>query len=168
LRKSLLLLEKMSDPLSSPPVKNSEFISWVLKRLPQTALAILVAVLFGCVSARDSRLAGTWVSDVDATVSYNRSIDPQMDWQKYGRLFGRMKVTYEHESVVSELDGVTERALLRALRRDENSVTLKIYDRINKGDRLLVVHFMDVDMYWISIRDTDHREYFRRVKQVEK
>ena len=134
----------------------------------RATLVILIAVLSGCTSARDSRLAGTWVSDLQATVSHNRSIAPQMDWQKYSQLFGRMRVTYDDESVTTELDGVVERGPLRVTRRDADTVTLKIHDCIDKADRLLVVHFVDANMYWIHIRDTDHREYFRRVRQSEK
>ena len=130
-------------------------------------LLILIAVLSGCASARDSRLAGTWVSDLQTTVSHNRSIAPQMDWQKYAQLFGRMRVIYDDESVTTELDGVVERGPLRIVRRDTDILTLKIHDRLDKADRLLVVHFIDADTYWIHIRDTDHREYFRRVRQSE-
>ena len=134
----------------------------------RSTLAILTAILAGCTPPHDSRLTGSWVSDLQATVSHNRSIAPQMDWQKYSQLFGRMRVTYDDEGVATELNGVVERSPLHVVRRDADTVTLKIHDRLDKEDRLLVVHFVGPEMYWIHIRDTEHREYFRRVRQSEK
>ena len=128
-------------------------------------LVILLGVVSGCTSAHDSHLTGTWVSDLQATVNHNRSIAPQMDWQKYSQLFGRLRLTYDDATVTSDLDGSVERSPLRIVRRDAGSVTLKINDHLDKRDRLLTIHFVDSDTYWIHIRDTDHREYFRRVRQ---
>jgi hypothetical protein len=129
---------------------------------------IFIAVLSGCATIRDDRLTGTWISDLQATVSYNRTLAPQMDWQKYSRLFGRLRVTYDDRSERSDLDGYVEQALLRIVRRDADTVTLKIYDRLDKADRLLTIHFFGTSMYWIYIRDTKHREYFRRVTPPNK
>ena len=131
----------------------------------RSLLAIITGLLSGCTSAPDRRLVGTWVSDSQATVSYNRSLAPQMDWNKYSQLFGRLRVIYDGTNITSDLDGSIERGPIWIMRRDIDTLTLKIHDRIDEKDRLLTFHFVDQDTYWIQIRDTDHREYFRRVRQ---
>ena len=124
---------------------------------------MLSLILAGCSRVHDNRLVGTWVSDSQGTVSYNRSLPDHLDWKKYSQLFGRLRVTYDDRSVITDLDGVVERQSLRIVRRDADTVTLRAYDPIDHKNKPLVVHFVDSDTYWIHIRDSDYREYFRRV-----
>jgi hypothetical protein len=124
---------------------------------------MLSLILAGCTRVHDNRLVGTWVSDREGTLSYNRSLRGRLDWKKYSPIFGRLRVTYDDASVIADLDGVVKRESLRIVRRDADTVTLRVYDPIDHKDKVLVVHFVDSDTYWIHIRDSDYREYFRRV-----
>ena len=130
-------------------------------------LALSIALLAGCSAVRDTRLDGTWVSDRAATVEYNRSISPNMDWKKYSQIFGHLRMTYDATTAISDFQGSIEKCPLRLVHKDADSVTAKVWDDLDKKYRLVTMHFVDADTYWINIRDTDHREYFRRAKNVE-
>jgi len=131
-------------------------------------LIVLAIALTSCSHpTRDSRLDGTWLSDVETTVSYNRSLRPQLDWDKYSKLFGRMKHIYDKTTCTMEFDGARESEPLRIARVDASTVTLITHDPIAKKDRQLTIHFVGSDSYWIQIRDTDQREYFRRVRSPD-
>jgi len=90
-----------------------------------------------------------------------------MDWEKYSQIFGRLRMTYDSTTAVSDFQGTIEKRPLRLVGKDADSVTAKVWDDLEKKHRLVTMHFVDADTYWINIRDTDHREYFRRAKNVE-
>ena len=130
-------------------------------------LVLAIAFLTGCTPVRDTRLDGTWVSDRAATVEYNRGVSPNMDWEKYSQIFGHLRTTYDATTAISDFQGNIDRRPLRLVRKDTDSVTAKVWDDLDKKHRLVTMHFIDVDTYWISIRDTHQREYFRRVKNAD-
>lgn len=130
-------------------------------------LVLTIALATGCSGARDTRLDGTWVSDRVTTVEYNRGISPKMDWEKYSQLFGHLAMTYDATTATSEFQGKIERRPLHLVRKNGDSVTAKVWDDLDKKHRLVTMHFVGADTYWINVRDTDHREYFRRVKNSE-
>jgi hypothetical protein len=130
-------------------------------------LALAIALFTGCTAVRDTRLDGTWVSDRSATVEYNRGVSPDLDWEKYSQIFGHLRMTYDATTAISNFHGNIDRRPLRLVRKDADSVTGKVWDDLDKKHRLVTMHFVDADTYWIWIRDTDHREYFRRVKNAE-
>jgi len=130
-------------------------------------LALAITLLTGCSAVRDTRLDGTWVSDRAATVEYNRGVNPNMDWDKYSQIFGHLRMTYDDTTAVSDFKGTIDKRPLHLVRKDAASVTAKVWDDLEKKHRLVTMHFVDADTYWINIRDTDHREYFMRAKNVE-
>ncbi|MDA1272806.1 MAG: hypothetical protein O2960_01965 [Verrucomicrobia bacterium] len=130
-------------------------------------VAFAIALLTGCSPVRDTRLDGTWVSDRAATVEYNRGVSPTMGWEKSSDVFGHLRITYDATSVISDFQGKIERHPLRLVRKDADSVTAKVWSDLDSQNRLVTMHFVDDDTYWINIQDTDHREYFRRVRNAE-
>ena len=128
---------------------------------------LAVALAAGCSPVRDPRLDGVWVSDRATTVAYNRTVSPNMDWEKYSQLFGHLRITNDAITSTSDLKGSIDRRPLRLVRKDADTVTATSWDDLDKKDRLVTIHFVDADTYWIPIRDSDHREYFRRVKAAE-
>lgn len=75
--------------------------------------------------------------------------------------------TYDSKTATSEFQGKVERRPLRIVRKDTASVTARIWDDLNEKHRLVTIHFVDPDTYWLAIRDSDHREYFKRIKNAE-
>ncbi|MBA4146920.1 MAG: hypothetical protein H0X66_02310 [Verrucomicrobia bacterium] len=128
---------------------------------------ILMLFLTACSDVGDTRLDGTWASDREATVAYGRSLSPDMDWGKYSQIFGHLRVTYDANTMTTDFQGHVERRPLRLVRRDKDSVTAKVWDDLDEKERLVTIHFVDADTYWIYIRDTDHREYFKRLKEAK-
>lgn len=130
-------------------------------------LTLAIALLTGCSAVRDTRLDGTWVSDRAATVQYNRAVSPNMNWEKYSQIFGFLRMTYDATSATSDFHGKIEKRPLHLLRKDADTVTAKVWDDLDKKHRLVTINFVGSDSYWIHIRDTSQREYFRRVRIAE-
>ncbi len=119
-------------------------------------LFLLAILLPGCTTLRDTRLDGTWVSDRETTVAYNRTISPKMNWDRYSQLFGFFRLTYDSKQITSDLRGQIEHEPLRIVRKEADSVTLRTWDTLEQKYRNVTVHFIDADTYWLYIRDSEH------------
>ena len=74
-------------------------------RIPALAVVGLM-VLAACAFAQLQELSGTFISDKEATLDYLRStgVYSPEQLQKIGSVMGRMKVTFNGDTVMTELD----------------------------------------------------------------
>ena len=136
---------------------------------------------------KDKRLIGTWKSDRKLTFKHFNFKEGTRDELKkrFMAIFGKLQVSYSKTRITTSFEGVTEEEKYRVLAKDRYSVAiwsdgLTVEDperkRLRKefpelsgrGRNILHVNFEGDDTYWINVRDTGMREYFRRVSGKKK
>ena len=142
---------------------------------------VLACMCVGC-STSDSRLYGTWKSDREATIDYNRNHTKISDreLQALGQMFGHLIVVYQsggRSSTTMEahtitrgtetesFDSLSDKSAYRIVAKDDDSVVIEL----GEDKTILTIHFEGDNMYWIYLGDKDlsgrhMREYFRRIK----
>jgi hypothetical protein len=146
-------------------------------------LVLLCVLVVGC-QRDDRRLYGSWRSDAEQSMAWNRTYVKLTEKQVSGlsQMFGHMTVTYLGNGkgqVVMEpytltvgtnvhhMSGFTNAAAYKVLCRTDDSVTLKTTSGI-MSDHVATVHFDGADMYWLLLNEDDParsaREYFKRTR----
>ncbi len=158
-----------------------------MKNLIQFKIAIIFLMVIidsGC-AITDSRLSGTWRSDLELTRKFNEEHVILTDKQKkfFSQLFGHMEITYlspgkcevfmpknkiDNGSNIFEIDGFREIGEYKIIYKNENVIVFLEEDS-SSGEQIRTLYFIDNSTYWVYIGDSQlynaHlREYFTKVK----
>lgn len=133
----------------------------------------------------DSRLLGTWKSDVDRTLAALRleqrvSAKREADFRKQ---FGKLRITYTAEAYVTEfadhfipaLNGKPTTYQYKVLGLDQHSVVIQscesesdpAIERLSEELRwssFTIIHFEGPETYSVHVAESNLREYFQRMK----
>ena len=131
----------------------------------------------------ETLLLGTWQSNRDlniATMLPSVSQLPQAVVHEFFEAFGRLRVTYTPEAMISMMTAVGEHpesrstGIYRILSTKRRKLTLESTDESTGETKVVVIHFVSADRYWLDISgrvktlviwDTSEwREYFDRLK----
>jgi hypothetical protein len=106
----------------------------------------------------DTRLLGTWRSDLERTVAElsARPDFPDPSKAKLASLFGKLELRYTRRYCYSRYEEVVSRRRYRVLASDAASVAILAEAAIHH------IHF-DGDSYWMTLGASNVREFFRRV-----
>ncbi len=110
----------------------------------------------------DSRLVGTWRSDLRRTtkdIEARRDI-PANSRRSLVRLFGRLTLRYTRTRCYSTLDGSTDNLSYRVLAKNSDEVVVAGLSSVTGELSIHHIHF-EGRYYWISLGA--FREYFRRL-----
>lgn len=133
-----------------------------LYRIPAlTVVGLMVSA--ACAFAQSQELSGTYISDKEATLDYLRSTgaySPEQ-LQKIGSVMGRMKVTFNGDTVMTELDDHKTSEQFRVAEEEaDHIVILTNLDGEPVSNRIE----FSPDGYWlITPGDKPFREKFRRL-----
>ena len=133
-----------------------------LYRIPAlTVVGLMVSA--ACAFAQSQELSGTYISDKEATLDYLRSTgaySPEQ-LQKIGSVMGRMKVTFNGDTVMTELDDHKTSEQFRVAEEEaDHIVILTNLDGEPVSNRIE----FSPDGYWLVMPgDTPFREKFRRL-----
>ena len=114
---------------------------------------------------QEPRLIGTWMSDAERTLKGYTDVEAE----KLGRIFGKMRVTYNGSELHTELDGSVQSAPYVVLGVDENSCVIQ--DNLNLAPTIsdlglssfTKIHFEGKSYYWVSTEIGGIQEYFRKI-----
>jgi hypothetical protein len=148
-------------------------------------------LIAGC-TPDDERLHGSWRSDADGSMEWNRKNCHLTERQDSGlsQRLGHMTVTYNpggtgsitmepYTLVVGSnkrvMHGFTNSANFRIASRKDDMVTLKVTQKTTSGvlpEYICTVHFDGPDTYWMFLiedqPETSAREYFKRTNGPNK
>jgi len=134
-----------------------------LYRIPAlTVVGLMVSA--ACAFAQSQELSGTYISDKEATLDYLRSTgaySPEQ-LQKIGSVMGRMKVTFNGDTVMTELDEHKTSEQFKIVEQGAGYITiLTNLDGESVQNRIEFVS----DGYWLvnPPGERPFREKFRRV-----
>ena len=132
-------------------------------RIPVLAVVGLM-VLAACAFAHPQELSGTFISDKEATLDYLRStgVYSPEQLQKIGSVMGRMKVTFNGDTVMTELDEHKTSEQFKIVEQGAGYITiLTNLDGESVQNRIEFVS----DGYWLvnPPGERPFREKFRRV-----
>jgi len=134
-----------------------------LYRIPAlTVVGLMVSA--ACAFAQSQELSGTYISDKEATLDYLRSTgaySPEQ-LQKIGSVMGRMKVTFNGDTVMTELDDHKTSEQFRVAEEEaDHIVILTNLDGEPVSNRIE----FSPDGYWLvnPPGEKPFREKFRRV-----
>lgn len=129
----------------------------------------MIRWLFG-----DKRLVGRWKSDSEKTSAEIVARNDVSDARTQGllRMFGKLELRYTRWRCYSEFEGRTQVGWYRVVARDKESVVVvsrsKSWEawgvRVPAMRTIQHIHF-DADAYWITLGNSNIREFFRRVPQ---
>ena len=134
-----------------------------LYRIPAlTVVGLMVSA--ACAFAQSQELSGTYISDKEATLDYLRStgVYSPEQLQKIGSVMGRMKVTFNGDTVMTELDEHKTSEQFKIVERGSGYITiLTNLDGESVQNRIEFVS----DGYWLvnPPGERPFREKFRRV-----
>ncbi len=111
----------------------------------------------------DSRLVGTWRSDVRKTMAKIRARRDVSGKSRaiLRRMFGKLELRYTRVRVHTLFEGTRDAGPYTVVAKDADSVVLRVHDTLLKRDKLLHLVF-EGRYYWICLGH--FREYFKRVK----
>ena len=137
----------------------------------------------GCTSD-DPRLHGTWKSDAELSMTWNRIHANLTDKQDSGlsQMFGHMTdtcapggkgiiVMEPYKLIVSTniqtMSGFTNSYTYKVIKRTKDTVVVKITSGI-MNEHVVTAHFEGPDTYWLHLNpdkpEKSAREYFKRIK----
>jgi len=134
-----------------------------LYRIPAlTVVGLMVSA--ACAFAQSQELSGTYISDKEATLDYLRStgVYSPEQLQKIGSVMGRMKVTFNGDTVMTELDEHKTSEQFKIVEQGAGYITiLTNLDGESVQNRIEFVS----DGYWLvnPPGERPFREKFRRV-----
>jgi hypothetical protein len=119
----------------------------------------------------DSRLIGTWLSDRLKTIE---NLDNQ--WQlseerrdNLSKLLGKLKITFDLNTMTTEMDGMMETLPYTILDKDAFSIVIRDDAPPNPETSILetskfaIIHFDGNDAYWVMSELGGFPEYFKRM-----
>jgi hypothetical protein len=116
----------------------------------------------------DRRLIGRWRSDRELTMA-EWPFPPEATAEQretVSRIFGKLELTYGRWRCRSTFDGEASVGRYRVLAKDASSVM--VVSRRNgpvlgRERTLFHIHFAE-DHYWITLGNSNRREFFRRIE----
>jgi len=114
----------------------------------------------------DPRLIGMWQSDADATIAEIRKARPVTPEQEEAmrKSFGKMKITYTDTTCTTDLDGDLDTLTLQVIRKDEDSVVVKVQSGLSTRKEEFRIRFEGSDTYWVDVKEFGLSECFRRIQ----
>src|SRR5512143_1919593 len=114
----------------------------------------------------DPRLIGRWRSDRERTMSeWPFSPDTSLEKrERVAQIFGRLELNYGRWRCTATFDGHTTTGWYRVLAKDATSVMIVSRGRspvVGYQRSLFHMHFTG-EHYWVTLGETNTREYFRR------
>jgi len=147
-----------------------------------------VTVLMGVVALAGyaAELEGTWKSDADLTMAFNRANARLTEKQEkfLSEILGKLTVTYKNGTVYSsmpstrvtvsgeprDLDGFSETAAYKIMAQDQDTIVLRITEH-DGTCKISLLKFETEDRFWIYLPTSSNqwaqlhmREYFVRQK----
>ena len=117
-----------------------------------------------CADALQQELSGAFISDKDATLDYLRStgVYTQEQLEKLAAVMGKMKVTFNGDTVVTELDDSKTSEQFKVIEQESDHIV--ILTNLEGEPVTNRIEFVS-DGYWLvnPLGDKPFREKFKRI-----
>ena len=124
--------------------------------MKQLLVAAIALIYFsGCRDSYDERLTGVWQSNREDTMDGFLRLHPQANLsgenlEKLSNMFGHMKLIYNQNEVIMELDGETGTFHYEVIDRGENFVVIRTFGAISDNNSQRIEFDEDYNSYWID------------------